>query len=88
MLGAGGYGRVHYLTPKRSKENGKQRKIGKFIQKDKVLKWTKEKGQELPLEVHICRTMAHVNIIKCIDFVDADENWFLMVMPDSPGLRK
>ena len=84
-LGGGGYGRVHYLKAKRSSEHTELRKIGKFIQKDKIIKWTKENGKEIPLEVHICRTMAHANIMKCIDYVDADENWFLMVMRDSAG---
>ena len=73
------------MKAKRSSEHTDLRKIGKFIQKDKIIKWTKENGKEIPLEVHICRTMAHANIMKCIDYVDADENWFLMVMRDSAG---
>ena len=31
-------------------------------------------------EIHICMSLGHQNIMKCVDCVDVDRNWFLMVM--------
>ena len=36
-------------------------------------------------EVHICLSMAHRNVMKCVDYVDIDRNWFLMIMHDHAG---
>ena len=82
LVGCGGYGQVHYVQSRRTKE----RKVGKFIFKEKVVKWYPPGRQgAVPLEVHICKSMVHKNIVKCVDYVDVDHNWFLMVMRDHHG---
>lgn len=82
-IGTGGYGQVHFLQEKRSAQTVR---VGKFILKSKVQKWFPPgKPNPLPLEVHICLNMANRNVMKCVDYVDIDRNWFLMVMHDHNG---
>lgn len=82
-LGTGGYGKVFYLNQKR---HSKSTKIGKFIDKNKVVKWHPPgKADAMPLEVHICMNTAHRNIAKAIDYVNIDRNWFLMIMNNHSG---
>jgi len=85
-IGTGGYGQVHFLQEKRSAQTVR---VGKFILKSKVQKWFPPgKPNPLPLEVHICLNMANRNVMKCVDYVDIDRNWFLMVMHDHNGTGK
>lgn len=76
-------GQVHYLQ---LKEEAEELRIGKFILKSRISKWYPPgKSNSVPLEAHFCRSLSHPNIMKCIDTVDIDRNWFLMVMRDHNG---